>query len=92
MLALSNEKISKEDIDAVAAPILEAQVFEMTAAISKRDFDRAADILGTLLKLQEEPIMPLVIWISTPIMVILPVFLMELEGDYISTYATTTYA
>jgi DNA polymerase-3 subunit delta len=53
--------VTKEDIDAVAAPILEAQVFEMTAAISKRDFDRAADILGTLLKLQEEPIMLLAI-------------------------------
>lgn len=49
--------ITKADIDAVAAPILEAQVFDMTAAISKGNYDRAAEILGTLLKLQEEPIM-----------------------------------
>ena len=41
--------VTKADIDAVAAPILEAQVFEMTAAISKGDYDRAAEELGTLL-------------------------------------------
>ena len=49
------ERITKADIDAVAAPVLEAQVFEMTGALSKGDFDRAAEVLGTLLKLQEEP-------------------------------------
>lgn len=51
------ERITKEDIDAVAAPVLEAQVFEMTGAVSKGDFDKAADVLGSLLKLQEEPFM-----------------------------------
>ena len=51
------ERITKADIDAVAAPVLEAQVFEMTGAVSKGNFDRAAEVLGTLLKLQEEPIM-----------------------------------
>ena len=50
------ERIMKADIDAVAAPILEAQVFEMTNAVSKGDFDKAAELLGTLVKLQEEPI------------------------------------
>ena len=53
--------VTKADIDAVAAPILEAQVFDMTAAISKGDYDRAAELLGTLLKLQEEPIMLLAV-------------------------------
>ena len=48
-------RITKADIDAVAAPVLEAQVFDMTNAVSKRDFDRAAQVLGSLLKLQEEP-------------------------------------
>lgn len=52
-----NERITKADIDAVAAPVLEAQVFDMTGAVSKGDFDRAAEVLGTLLKLQEEPFM-----------------------------------
>ena len=51
------EKITKADIDAVAAPVLEAQVFEMTNAVVKRDFDHAAEVLGTLLQLQEEPFM-----------------------------------
>ena len=52
-----NERITKADIDAVAAPVLEAQVFEMTNAVSKGNFDRAAWVLGTLLKWQEEPFM-----------------------------------
>ncbi len=51
------ERITKADIDAVAAPVLEAQVFEMTNAVAKRDFDHAAEVLGTLLQLQEEPFM-----------------------------------
>ncbi|MBR2132933.1 MAG: DNA polymerase III subunit delta [Oscillospiraceae bacterium] len=51
------ERVTKADIDAVAAPILEAQVFEMTGAISKGEFDKAADVLGSLLKQQEEPFM-----------------------------------
>jgi len=53
--------INREDIAAVAAPVLEAQVFDMTAAVSRRDFNRAAEILGTLLKLQEEPIVLLAV-------------------------------
>ncbi len=51
------ERITKADIDAVAAPVLEAQVFEMTNAVSKGNFDRASEVLGALLKLQEEPFM-----------------------------------
>ncbi len=50
------ERITRQDIDAVAAPVLEAQVFDMTNAVSRGNFDRAAEVLGTLLKLQEEPI------------------------------------
>ena len=49
------ERITKKDIDTVAAPVLEAQVFEMTGAVSRGNFDRAAEVLGVLLKLQEEP-------------------------------------
>ncbi len=52
-----NERVTKADVDAVAAPVLEAQVFEITNAISKGDFDRASEVLGALLKLQEEPFM-----------------------------------
>ena len=53
----SGERVTKADVDAVAAPVLEAQVFEMTGAVSRGDFDRAAAVLGSLLKLQEEPFM-----------------------------------
>jgi len=52
-----SERITKGDIDAVAAPVLEAQVFEMTGAVSRGDFNKAAEVLGSLLKLQEEPFM-----------------------------------
>ena len=52
-----HERVTKADIDAVAAPVLEAQVFDMTGAVSKGDFDRAAEVLGSLLRLQEEPFM-----------------------------------
>ena len=51
------ERITRADIDAVAAPVLEAQVFDMTGAVSRGDFDRAAEVLGSLLRLQEEPFM-----------------------------------
>ena len=53
--------VTKADIDAVAAPVLEAQVFDMTNALSKGDYNRAAELLGTLLKLQEEPVMLLAV-------------------------------
>ena len=32
-------------------------MFDMTGAVSKGDFDRAAEVLGSLLRLQEEPFM-----------------------------------
>ena len=54
-------KVRIEDINAVAAPILEAQVFDMTNAVSRGDFNRAAEILGSLLRQQEEPIMILAV-------------------------------
>ena len=51
------ERITKADIDAVAAPVLEAQVFDLTRAVAQGDYNRAAELLGSLLKLQEEPVM-----------------------------------
>ncbi|MDE6880834.1 MAG: DNA polymerase III subunit delta, partial [Oscillospiraceae bacterium] len=49
------ERITPADIAAVAAPVLEAQVFELAGAVSRGNFDRAAEVLGSLLQLQEEP-------------------------------------
>ncbi len=50
-------RITREDIDAVAVPRLDAKVFQMTDAVLRRDFDRAGRILGELYSQQEAPIM-----------------------------------
>ena len=51
------QNITVADIDAVADPILDAQVFDMTRRITEGNYDGAARILGDLLRMQEEPIM-----------------------------------
>ena len=45
-----------EDIDAVAEPVLDARIFDMTNAVTARNYDRAAAILADLLRMQTEPI------------------------------------
>ena len=49
--------VTMADIDAVADPVLDARVFDMTNAITANQYDKAAGILGDLLKEQTEPIM-----------------------------------
>ena len=49
--------ITQKDIDAVADPVLSAEVFKMTDAVAQGDYNKAAAILGDLLKMQTEPIM-----------------------------------
>ena len=49
-------RITREDIDAVATPQLDAVVFRMTDAIGEGNFDRAASVLGELYQMQEPPI------------------------------------
>ena len=49
-------RVTREDIDAVATPQLDAVVFRMTDAIGEGNFDRAAAVLGELLQMQEPPI------------------------------------
>ena len=46
-------RITKEDIDAVATPQLDAVTFQMTDAIGAGNFDRAAQVLGELFRMQE---------------------------------------
>ena len=41
----------------MAAPVLEAQVFDLTRAVAKGSYNQAAELLGSLLKHQEEPVM-----------------------------------
>lgn len=50
------EVITQKDIDAVADPVLSAQSFKMADAVAQGDYNKAAAILGDLLKMQEEPI------------------------------------
>lgn len=49
--------ITKADIDAVADPVLDARVFQMTDAISSRNFRRSMEILSDLYLMNTEPIM-----------------------------------
>ncbi|HHU05699.1 MAG TPA: DNA polymerase III subunit delta [Clostridiales bacterium] len=51
-----SKKIRRADIDAVGTPEVSARVFDMTDAIAKGDFDRAAGVMADLLELREHPI------------------------------------
>ncbi len=50
------ERITIDDINAVADPILDARVFDMTNCITARKYDEAARLLSELLRMQTEPI------------------------------------
>jgi len=51
-----SDEITREDIDAVAQRIPEANVFDMTDCLAARDFDGAVEILADLLASREAPI------------------------------------
>ena len=51
-----HERITMADIDAVAEPVLDARIFDMTNAVTARNYDRAAGVLAELLRMQMEPI------------------------------------
>ena len=44
------------DINAVADPVIDAMIYDITNEISRGNYDAAADTLGKLLEMQEEPI------------------------------------
>ncbi len=50
-----HSRVTREDIDAVATPQLDAVVFQMTDAITAGNFDKAASVLNDLLHMQEPP-------------------------------------
>ncbi len=50
-------QVTRQDIEAVAIPQLDAKVFQMTDALINRKFDLAAQVLGDLFSQQEAPIM-----------------------------------
>lgn len=54
-------RITQQDIDAVADPVLEARVFDMTDAVGNRNFGQALGVLSELYGLNQNPIMILAI-------------------------------
>lgn len=50
------DTVVRADIDAVVEPTLDAVVFQLTDALAMRQFDRALELLHTLLKMQTEAI------------------------------------
>ena len=50
------KNITIEDINAVADPVLDARIFDMTDRITSGKYDDAARIMGELLQMQTEPI------------------------------------
>ena len=52
----SGKTITTADIDAVAEPVLDARIFDMTNRITAGKYDDAARVLGDLLRMQTEPI------------------------------------
>jgi DNA polymerase-3 subunit delta len=53
--------VEKSDVDAVADPVLDAKVFQMTDAISNGNFRQSAEILSDLYLMNTEPIMILAV-------------------------------
>ena len=51
------ERITIDDINAVADPVLDARVFDMTNCVTAGKYDEAARVLADLLRMQTEPIM-----------------------------------
>lgn len=49
----TTQRVTREAIDAVAIPQIDAVVFQMTDAIARKQFDRAASVLADLLHEQE---------------------------------------
>ncbi len=47
--------ITRQSIDAVTVPVLDAAAYKLTDALLQRKFNSAADILNTLLEMQEAP-------------------------------------
>lgn len=54
---VKGKTVTVEDINAIADPILDAVVYDITNAVTKGNYDRCCELLGQLLKKQEEPIM-----------------------------------
>ncbi len=54
-------QVRRSDIDAVAIPVIDAVVFQMTDALTQGNTDKAFSVLNDLLRLQNAPIMILAV-------------------------------
>ena len=52
-----HERVTRADMDAVCIPRVDAVVFQMTDAMARKDFDKAASVLADLLHSREAPVM-----------------------------------
>lgn len=52
-----NQRVTRGDMDAVAIPKVEAVVYQMTDAMARKDFDKAASVLADLLHSREPAVM-----------------------------------
>ncbi len=50
------KSVGRAEIDAVAVPVVEAQTFKLTDALSEKDYERAAELMYKLFQLNTEPI------------------------------------
>ena len=48
--------VTRQDIDAVVIPVLDAEIFQLTDAMAEGDYEKAIQKLRTLLQMQQEPI------------------------------------
>lgn len=51
-----DSKITRADIDAAAVPVVEAETFRLTDALSRKKFDESAELMHKLFQLNTEPI------------------------------------
>ena len=54
-VAARGDRITREDIEAVATPELSAVVFRIAEAIGEKNYDKAAKVLGELYQMQKSP-------------------------------------
>lgn len=53
----SGREITRQDMDAVVTPVLDAEIFDITDAIADGDYEKALVKLRTLIQMQEDPIL-----------------------------------
>lgn len=53
----SGREITRQDIDTVVTPVLDAEIFDITDAIADGDYEKALVKLRTLIQMQEDPIL-----------------------------------